>query len=275
VLSSCSSSSQVAVVAKQPQLEQVKFVGQRVCGNFSTTFQQFSFNCPPLPIVDGSGWQLTPLMTPEISNPAKSHPNRQVNMVVAGPTLSSLDIEFAFVDQRPNQPIAQVDPSRLDELVDVGLSKQAGVSVTDDGTTRRWTVSVVVSTCAEFRQVQFFDRGSSGPRSNPLAVYLIRSPQELYCDSGQHVPLPGMAGSAGPGDPVSQSSAACPNGGAQQSFNVCENCAAGHPPQMNVFVGYSACSWNDVLNAFGYQPGSTKSQQCTITQAGRASCEGP
>jgi len=259
----------VTVVAMQPKLANAGLHGGRICGNFSTTFQQFSFTCPALPTVEASGWQLTP---EEMQTP-KPHPNNGLDLTITGPSLSSLDVEFAYTTQRPNSPVTQIDPQQRPPG-EVALAKEVGVTMTDDGTTRTWIVQVTVSTCAEFRQLQFFNRGTSGPRSNPLVVFLIRSPQELYCASNQ-APLPDLAGGPGPGDPVNAHPAGtCAGGAVAQTFNVCENCAVTHPPSMNVFTTYTACSWNDVLNAFGYQPGSTKAQSCTIQQANRQSCQG-
>ena len=68
----------------------------------------------------------------------------------------------------------------------------------------------------------------------------------------------------------------CPGGAAERVFDVCENCANLHPQSANVYVGYSACSWSDVLAVFGHTgPATTKPQLCTIQQASRTACEGP
>src|SRR5262249_37785883 len=85
------------------------------------------------------------------------------DLTITGPTLSSLDVEFAYTTQRPNSPVTQIDP-RQRAPGEVALAKEVGVTMTDDGTTRTWIVQVTVSTCAEFRQLQFFNRGSPGPR---------------------------------------------------------------------------------------------------------------
>jgi hypothetical protein len=273
VLSSCNTS--VTVVAAQPKLVKVAFAGQRVCGNFQTSFQQFSFTCPALPTLDSSGWQITPLVTPSISHPPFEHINNQVNLTITGPSFSSLDIEIAYITSKPNDSLTQVDSTVPNKPGEVFYTREVGVSQTDDGTTRTWTVEVNVSTCSEIREVQFFDRGTSGPRSNPLSVYLLRSPQETYCDPGAQAG-PALGGGPGPGDPMNTpASGGCQNGAAQQTFNVCENCAVGHPQQMSVFATTTACSWSDVLKTFGYAPNSSKPQTCTITQADRATCQGP
>ena len=269
VLVSCN--NQVTVVATQPKLVSVGLHGQRVCGNFATTFQQFSFSCPALPTVENSGWQLTPA---EIATPHQ-HPNRTVDLTVTGPSQSALDIEFAYLGSRPNSPVTQIDPHQR-VPGEVGLALEAGVTMTDDGTARTWVVQVTVSTCQEFRQLQFFNRGTSASRSNPLVVFVMRAPNEVVCDPGPGVVLPSMAGGAGPGDPLTPAATgACPGGGARRTFDVCENCAVGHPQAQSVFTTYTACDWNEVLSAFGFQAGSAISQSCTITQADRASCEGP
>jgi hypothetical protein len=262
----------------QPTLKAVRLVGNRVCGSFKTADgTQFSFTCPALPTISQSGWELTPILAPSTSNPSHTHLNRTAVLTVTAPTLTDIDVELERSGGAANVRLTQFDtsvPGNPGSPEEVALARQVGVSSSDDGTTKTWQITVTVSTCADFRTLDVFDRSSSSPgRSSPLVVTLIRDPdpsQQACVSNGG----PALVKS-GPGDPTSAPpTGACPGGAGRTVFKFCENCAASHPQQQNVYLEGQYCSWQELLAVYGYDSGSYKSQVCTIRQvAGRQDCE--
>jgi hypothetical protein len=281
MLVGCASS----VPAPSPvQLVNSRLVGQRVCGPITVLGQTFTFGCPPLPSGVSSGWQITPVWTPSVADPTTSHPNRIVTLTVSGPSLTEIDTELVLSEGTGhNRLMNPVDPARPAGVGEVFATSQVGVSANDSGNGKTWTVVVNVSTCANYRHLQIFNRsGSPAARSAPLDVYVFRAENDVDCSGGQPWPqsMGGGAwmGRSGPGDPVRPSpSAPCPGGAQRRLFHVCENCANLHPRSANAYVGYEGCSWSEVLDTFGYTgQATTKPQICTIQQvASREACEGP
>ena len=178
---------------------------------------------------------------------------------------------------QPNLPLASVDPNLPGKPGEVAGAREVGVVSQDSGNGKTWKIDVNVSGCADFREVKIFNR-SNNVRSNPLSVTLLRDPAEEVCVGGVSGPIYGyVSGGPGPGNPVNpKPTGPCAGGAAERVFDVCENCANLHPQSANVYTGFSACSWSDVLAVFGYTgPATTKPQLCTIQQASRAACEGP
>jgi hypothetical protein len=153
--------------------------------------------------------------------------------------------------------------------------REVGVVAQDDGTTKTWTIDVNISACSEHQHLEIFNR-ARGTRSVPLKVTLVRDTNDTECGSWGGGLWTATSGKPGPGDPVNpKPNGPCPGGAQERLFDVCENCSFNHPPDMNTYTGFSACSWNDVLAVFGYTgAGAVKPQICTIRQASRQACEG-
>jgi hypothetical protein len=264
----------------QPRLVAVSLIGQRACGPVTIGERVIAFTCEALPTTLDSGWQLTPVRVPSTANPARLRLNRQARLTFEGPSPTEIDVEFVMNSGR-NAPLTRVDPNRPGSPSEVGVTKQVGVVTADNGTTRTWTLEVNVSPCASHRTLQVFNR-SRNKRSGPVEVTFFRLPGDDECaeygsGGGGGLGL-AIAGKPAPGSPAKpKPSGPCPGGAAEQLFHVCENCANLHPPELNAYTGFEACSWSDVLDVFGYTgQATTKPQLCTIRQvASREACEGP
>jgi hypothetical protein len=266
---------------QMPKLVNMKLVGQRICGPFTSEAIQYAFTCGALPTTVASGWQLTPVRVPSIADPTRTHLNRIATLTVSGPSGTEIDVEFVVGVAGPNRPLTQVDLTQPPGPGEVGIKREVGVSAADDGNEKTWTVSVNVSPCADMRHLQLFNRAGSPPvRKGPLDVSFFRDPADEDCSGGGVYSPPGSVFTArtGPGDPVNDSpTGPCPGNAPRTLFHVCENCAFGDPQSANSYTGYEGCDWNEVLNVFGYTgPAATKPQICTIRQAtSREDCEGP
>jgi hypothetical protein len=264
--------------ATQPRLEDVRLVGRRICTNLTSGGKTFIFPCPPLPTFLASGWVLSPPWTPSTTDPTHQHLNRVVQVTVSGPSLTEIDVELVRVTSAPNLALASVDPNLPGKPGEVAGAREVGVVAQDNGNGKTWKIDVSVSGCADFREIQIFNRSGS-TRSVPLNVSLVRDPAEEVCVGGASGPMwASVSGGPGPGTPVNpKPTGPCPGGAAEKLFHVCENCANLHPASLNVYTGFMACSWSDVLAVFGHTgPAATKPQICTIQQvASRAACEGP
>lgn len=266
-----------------PKLTDVRLVGHQICGPFTLPDQPIAFACLPLPTTIMTGWQLTPMTTPSKSDPTSMHANLTSVITVNGPSLTEIDVELVLDEATgKTKLLTAVDPTHPPGPHEVYWRHQVGVAATDAGNGKTWTITVVVSLCADDRHLKIFNRSGNPPtRSAPLEIHLIRAANEQDCSpiAGSTV-LYGQAGpsKAAPGDPINPSpSGPCPGGAKEQLFGVCENCSEFHPHSADHFTGFEACSWDEVLAVFGYtQAGSTKSQICTIRRVSdRASCEGP
>ncbi len=276
----CPSKNGTGPIPKPPSLVAMKVVGQQICGPFTSQALPYAFTCNGLPSTVPSGWRLTPVRVASVADPTRSHPNRMAILTVSGGSGTELDVEYVVNAGNPNtnRLLTPVAPPK--EPGEVAIKKEVGVSALDDGTTKTWTVSVNVSTCADMRHIQLWDRAGNPPvRKGPLDVYFFRDPADEDCSGGGSYTWPGVYTlRTGPGDPTRESpTGPCPGNAPRTLFNVCENCAFGHPQNANSWTGYEGCSWQEVLDVFGYsQPGSTKAQTCTIRQvASREGCEGP
>ena len=263
--------------ATQPKLEGVRLVGRQLCGNLTTGGQTFSFACTPLPTIGDTGWVLSPPYTPSIADPNRQHLNKTVTVTVSAPSLTEIDVELVRLGGAANAKLTAVDPNLPGKPGEVAASKEVGVVSQDSGNGKTWNIDVNISGCADFREIQIFNR-SNNARSNPVSVWLLRDPAEEVCvGGGGGGVFFGTSGGTGHGQTNPKPTGPCAGGAAEQLFNVCENCGSPHDPKLNVYTGFSACNWNDVLAVFGYTgPASTKAQICTIQQvASRAACEGP
>jgi hypothetical protein len=258
----------------------VRLVGNRVCGNItSSNGTPLSFTCPSLPTVDNSGWELTPVWAPSLSAPGKQHLNRNAVITVSAPTLTDIDVELARTGTAPNILMTQYDtsnPSFPGQPEEIAQSHKVGVSASDNGTTRTWQVTVTISACADYRNIQIFGKSGAGSgRSTPLSVFLIRDPDPAQEACGSWAGA--GATLSGPGDPTHPvPTGTCPGGGSRTVFRMCENCAATHPAAQNIYNEGLYCSWQEVLATYGYNDSNGKSQVCTLKQvASRDDCEGP
>ena len=273
----------VVPTPRTPELMGVRLVGHQVCGPFATPDQTFAFICNPLPTTAVTGWQLTPMSTPSLSDPNSMHGNLTSVITVRGPSLTEIDVELVIDEATGKTKLLKaVDPTHPPGPHEVYWRHEVGVAATDDGNVKTWTITVVVSLCSDDRHLKIYDRSGNPPtRSAPLEVHVVRASNEQDCSGGvaSSVPITGGGSSkAGPGDPINPSpSGPCPGGAKPQLFGVCENCSFNHPRSANHFTGYEGCSWQEVLEVFGYtQGGATKPQICTIHQVhDRKECEGP
>jgi hypothetical protein len=261
-------------------LEGVRLVGSRVCGNITSwNGTQLSFTCPALPTVENSGWELTPLSVASQTVPNGHYTNRTAVITVSAPTLTDIDVELARTGNAPNILMTQYDttnPSFPGKPEEIAESHKVGVGASDNGTRKTWQVTVTISTCADYRNIQIFNKSSASPgRSNPLSIFLIRDPDPAQYSCGSWAG--GGSTMAGPGDPTHPvPTGTCPGGGSRTLFRGCENCAVNHPQAQNVYVEGLYCSWQEVLATYGYNDPTGKSQVCTLTQvAQRADCESP
>lgn len=263
--------------ANQPVLESVRLTGNRMCGSTASTAgaSTYTFNCPPLPTVEASGWLMTPAFAPSALAPQRLHANRAAVINVSGPPLTELDIELVRGAGQLNLPLTQVEPDAIGAPGEVAASRQVGVTTIDDGRKKTWLVEVNVSSCADSRQLQFFNRSSRGEtRSEPLSVYLVRDPGQQIC-VGQTGPNP--AARAGVGEPINpRPEGGCPGGGTGKLFQVCESCASLHPPELSFHSAGTYCSWEEVLAVYGYSGEAVvKPQICKLTQvSSKEACEG-
>jgi hypothetical protein len=259
----------------QPKLETVRLVGNRVCAPFTTGERTFDFTCPALPTINASGWQLTPERVPPTANPQRLHSNRVVVLTVSGPSLTEIDVELVRPGTGANFPLTPVDSNRPGLPGEVATAREVGVRASDDGTKKTWQIDVNVSMCAFHRTLQVFNHSSASPsRSNPLEVTLLRASDERMC---AETPGTGPGGGpfwqhegAAPGHPTNpQPTGPCAGGAARQLFHVCENCASFHPAELNDWSAGEYCSWQDVLDTYGYSTGSKRSAPCTRFPAAR------
>jgi hypothetical protein len=263
--------------ADQPRLESVRLTGNRMCGSTASTAgaSTYTFNCPPLPTIEASGWLMSPAYAPSALGPQRLHANRTAVINVSAPPLTELDIELVRGGGQLNLPLTQVEPNAIGAPGEVSASRQVGVTTIDDGRKKTWLVEVNVSSCADSRELQFFNRSTrSETRSNPLSVYLVRDPGEEIC-VGQSGPNP--AARAGVGEPINpRPEGGCPGGGTGKLFQVCESCASLHPQQLSFYSAGTYCSWEEVLAVYGYTgTGVIKPQICKLTQtSSKEACEG-
>jgi hypothetical protein len=150
-------------------------------------------------------------------------------------------------------------------------------SVQDTGNGKTWKIDVNVSGCADFREIQIFNRAGNA-RSSPLAVTLLRDPAEEVCVGGASGPIYGSCREARPGNPVnSKPSGPCAGGAAERVFNVCENCANLTPAvgqRVHRLLGVQLERRAGRLSAT--RPGDHEAAALhDSTGASREACEGP
>jgi hypothetical protein len=214
--------------------------------------------------------------TPSIANGQKTHQNRIATLTVTGPSTTDLDIErIPLFNPGGRVLLNQADSTLPGRPGEISSMREVGVVAQDDGTTKTWTIDVNMSACSEHHQLEIFNR-ARGTRSAPLKIALLRDGSDTECGSWSGGLWLASSGKPGPGDPVNpKPTGPCAGGGSERVFDVCENCSTNHPPDMNTYTGFSACSWSDVLAVFGYTgPAAVKPQICTIREASRQSCEG-
>lgn len=261
----------------QPMLESVRFAGSRICGSTASTAAGsiFTFNCPALPTTEPSGWLLTPAYAASVLAPQRLHANRSAVIRVSGPPLTEMDVELVRAGGQLNLPLTQVEPNASGAPGEVSASRQVGVTTIDDGRKKSWLIGVNVSSCADSRHIQIFNRSSNREeRSPPLSVYLVRDPNEAIC-VGQSGPNP--AARAGVGEPINpRPEGGCPGGGTGKLFQTCETCPSLHPPALSFYSAGSYCSWEEVLAVYGYAGESAvKPRICELTQtSSKEACEG-
>lgn len=261
----------------QPMLESVRLTGGRICGSTASTStgSTYTFICAALPTREPSGWLLTPAYVPSVLAPQRLHANRTAVISISAPPLTEVDIELVRAGGQLNLPLVQVEPNSSGAPGEVSVSRQVGVTTIDDARKKSWLIEVNISSCADSRHIQIFNRSSNREeRSNPLSVYLVRDPNEQIC-VGQSGPNP--AARAGVGEPINpRPEGGCPGGGTGKLFQTCESCASLHPPELNFYSAGSYCSWEEVLAVYGYTGEAVvKPQICKLAQtSSREACEG-
>lgn len=264
--------------ASQPVLEDVRLVGNRICGPFTSAIRTYAFTCPQLPTTEPSGWQLTPAWAPSVSDPQRHHSNRIAVITVSTPSLTEIDVELAGLGGSGNQsiPLDLVDANLPGNPGEVFYMRQVGVGNTDDGSKKTWKIEVETSTCTDSRHLHVFNRSSSSvARSAPLSVQLIRGPGETPCPTDPVPPPHYRPGVGMPAKP--RPTGPCPGGASRTLFQMCENCSHLNPPTMNNYSASQYCDWAEVLDVYGYTGATpTKPSTCKLTQvSSRAACEGP
>jgi hypothetical protein len=270
---------QAAKVAKpaQPALESVRLAGNRICGSQASTAapSTYTFECPPLPATAPSGWRLTPATQPAEGNPARVRANRTAVINVSGPLSTELDVELVRGGTQLNLPLETTRSGTAGVPGEVAASRQVGLTTFDEGGKRMWLIEVVVSSCADARHLQIFNRtAKEAERSKPLEVYLLRDPADQVC-VGQSGPNPAIH--AGIGDPINPRAAGgCAGGGTGKAFQFCETCPELQPAALSVYATGNYCSWDEVLEVYGYAgKDSMRAQLCKLSQVGsREVCEG-
>jgi hypothetical protein len=263
----------------QPRLESVRLTGHRICGAAATegTPAGPAFACGDLPTRQPSGWRLTPAYASSTTDAKRLLANRTVVVNVSTPPKAELDLELVRGDGKLPLAVRLVPANPAEGAPgEIAISGQAGVTAIEERGKKLWLVEVVVSTCADTRQLRFFGRATKdAERSPPLDVSLVRDPAERLC-----IDQPGASPDARPGvgEPVNARAAAgcAGSGGTGQVFATCETCPTLHPPQMSVYSAGRYCSWEEVLAAYGYAgEGATRPQVCKLSQVGsREACEG-
>ena len=270
---------QFAKVAKpaQPLLEGVRIVGNRICGSQASTAAPatYNFDCPSLPTTAPSGWRLTPATQPAAASSPRARANRVVVVNASGPPSTEIDVELVRGGTQLNLPLEASPSGTAVAPGEVAASRQVGITTYDEAGRRMWLIEIVVSSCADARHLQIFNRAAKeAERSKPLEVYLLRDSAELLC-VGQSGPNP--ASHAGIGDPINPRAAGgCRGGGTGKAFQFCETCPAVPSAALGVYAAGNYCSWDEVLEVYGYaEKDSVRARHCTLSQVGsREACEG-
>jgi len=261
----------------QPVLESVRITGSRMCGSHASTAtaSTFSFSCPDLPTRMPSGWKLTPGWEAATDKAGRARANRTVVLNVSTPLATEIDVELVRGGTQLNLPLEAVNPVATGSPGDVAATGQVGVTGFDESARRMWMIEVVVSTCADSRHLQVFNRAARhSERSAPLDVYLVRDVAEQVC-IGQAGTNP--ATRAGVGDPVNpRAPGGCPGGGTGKAFDICESCPSLPPEGLRIHASGIYCGWDEVLQVYGYSgENALRARICTLSQVGsREACEG-
>lgn len=249
-LVACDSRYVKTPTAMQPKLTGVDLVGNRVCGAFDVTDHQYNFNCPDLPTIEATGWQLTPLNKEDIPPVnTKFGWNSTFRIHVQTPSLTSLEIVYVPT-RRSRWVLKQVLPPKEPGHMPPMLQSRGKVWVeaTDNGTVKDWVVVLSLNTCQESAPLEVVNIDNQGGRSNPLNIYALRRPSEISNCSG----LGGGGGGVGSGgvgsggtllgvstvSPNSSQSIPQPEPCTEQLFMFCERCA----PGLEEVRYYHACS---------------------------------
>ena len=265
----------------QPKLVSGGLLGARVCGDLTVHGTTYSFDCTsPLPTTGATGWKLTPLLKPPNAL-GTQWPNRAIVLKVTTPSLNDLDVKYV-AETGPQWTLIQV-PDGRGEPAPVTSRGEVGVAVSDDGTTKTWTLQFILDTCTPEAQVTMSAVNPQTKASSPpLKAELFRDPNELECTSsgggGFYATTGPKAPSPRPSNPPG--SGPCPNGGTPQTFGVCENCANLHPRSMNRWSAGQYCDVAEVMAVYGYTDPvinpTPKAQTCTVRiEPNRANCEYP
>lgn len=250
----------------QPVLESVRILGTRICGN-APAGTAATLPCPELPASVATAWRLSPGW--ETRDQGRLRANRTVVLNVSGPLATEIDVELARGPDQLNRPLQAINPVAAGSPGEVAATGQVGITTFDEATRRNWIIEVVVSTCADLRHLQIFNRAArASGRSAPLDVYLVRDPDTRVCIGATGV---------GIGDPATpRPPGGCAGGGTGKAFEVCETCPSVHPRGLSIHASGSYCSWEQVLQAYGYDDeNSVRARSCRLSQVGsREACEG-
>ena len=258
-------------------LESVRLTGERLCGDRAATATGAApaFECPQLPSPLPSAWLLTPPWETTDAAPPRMRANRTAVINASGPEATEIDVELVRGDGQLNLPLEPVTPATAGSPGEVAASGQVGVTAFDQGGRRMWMVEVLVSTCADSRHLQIFNRSTrSTERSVPLDVFLVRDPAGRLCIASSETN--GGPGT-GLGDPVNlRPQGGCAGGGTGKEFRACETCPSLGPRGLSVYFAGRYCTWEEVLEVHGYAgKGTVRPQLCRLSQVGsREACEG-
>ena len=258
-----------------PMLVSGRLIGSQACGNFQIHQRTLSFVCPPLPTTVQTGWQLNPALKPPNSQ-GTQWPNRVIVLTVTSETAT--DLNLTYVTENGVSWRMRRIPDGPGEPGPVSGRHEYAYAVSDDGTTKTWTLKFVLDSCTTDVEVRMVATNAAGS-SAPLSAILMRDPNQLECTSGGGGAMFATTGprSSGGRDPASNS---CPGGGTPRTFGVCENCATGRPPSMNRWSAGQYCDEAEVRAVYGYTDPvlnpTPKAQVCTMRiEPVRENCETP
>lgn len=193
----------------------------------------------------------------------KTHANRRAVLVMDTPSLTELRVSHTAKNQTvmmKELPRTAGDPAFPDEF---------RIANTDDGTMKRWFVTVMVNYCVTPITFHFVNVGNDpgNPTSAPLDVTLMLTPPSIGtgCSTGHDFNPSWYAASSSSSSSTTSGSgsSACPPG--HTLFTVCEACAAS-AGATKIYMESSGCytSFSSLQTVYGYT-GSGKSG-CTLTQ---------
>ena len=102
---------------------------------------------------------------PSIADPNRQHLNKTVTVTVSAPSLTEIDVELVRLGGAANAKLTAVDPNLPGKPGEVAASKEVGVVSQDSGNGKTWNIDVNISGCADYREIQIFNRSNNAQQS--------------------------------------------------------------------------------------------------------------